>query len=248
MFVHPYGVHRHQIAELTLPEAEPPEAGWPVAVVVHGGFWTTANGGADRMLGLCADLVGRGWATWNVEYRRLGDGGEGGWPQTAQDVAAAVDHLATLDGERLDLARVVSIGHSAGGHLTLLDAAREDAAVRVCATVGQAPVTDVAYAHSLGGPGVEIIEAFMGGSPGERADAYTAASPVRRLPLGVPTLVAHGELDELVPTPMIVAYAEAAGDEAELVMLPGTGHFDHLEPAHRAWTAVVDWLERLSVR
>ncbi|MBA2349692.1 MAG: prolyl oligopeptidase family serine peptidase [Solirubrobacterales bacterium] len=241
---HTYGVHPHQVAELTLPEGEPPAAGWPVAVVVHGGFWTTANGGADRMVGLCADLVSRGWASWNVEYRRLGGGGDGGWPQTFGDVAAATDHLATLTGEPLDLTRVASIGHSAGGHLTLLDAARSGATVRVRATIAQAPVTDVLHAHALGGPGVEIIETFMGGSPETRADAYAAASPVQQLPLGVPTLVVQGELDDLVPTPMVTAFAEAAGEECELALLPGVGHFDHLEPDSPAWATVVDWIRR----
>lgn len=235
-----YGEHPHQVAELTRPRGAAPAAGWPVAVVVHGGFWTTANGGMDRMTALCADLVARGWATWNVEYRRLGGGGNGGWPQTFEDVAAAIDHLATLPG--LDLARVVSIGHSAGGHLTLLDAVRPGAAVAVRATIAQAPVTDVAYARALGGPGVQVVEAFMGGSPTEVPAAYAAASPVQQLPLRVPTLVVQGEQDAVVPGAMVRAFAEAAG--AELVVVPDAGHFEHLEPASAAWAAAVAWLER----
>ncbi len=241
---HVYGDHPHQFADLYLP-ADHGGAPLPVAVVVHGGFWMTANGGADRMVGVCEDLAARGWAAWNVEYRRLGDGGGGGWPQTADDVARAIDHLAQLpDDVPLDLARVVSIGHSAGGHLTLLEAVREDAAVRVVAAVAQAPLTDVQLAHELGA-GVPIIEAFMGGAPADRADEYTAASPVRRLPLGVPLLVVHGDADEMVPPAMVcdyVAAAKAAGDEVTFDLRPGEGHFDHLDPSSPAWAAAAQWL------
>lgn len=242
---HAYGTHRDQFGELHLPDGDGP---FPVAVLVHGGFWVAANGGVDRMHGLCADLGARGWAAWNVEYRRLGDGSDGGWPHTGQDVSAAIDHLRELAGTHpLDLGRVVSIGHSAGGHLTLLDAARPDAAVRVAATVGQAPVTDVELAHALGGPGVAIIETFMGGSPADRPDAYVAASPVRRLPLGVPLLLVQGGLDELVPPAMVQDYADAAraaGDDVELVLREHDGHFEHLDPRTGAWATTAEWLAR----
>ncbi|UTI65238.1 alpha/beta hydrolase [Paraconexibacter antarcticus] len=242
---HAYGPERDQFAELHLPETAP-GAPLPVAVVVHGGFWTTENGGVDRMTGLCEDLVARGWAAWNVEYRRLGGGSGGGWPQTAQDVSAAIDHLVTLEDAPLDLARVVSIGHSAGGHLTLLDAARASAAVRVAATVGQAPLTDVQFAHDLGGPATQVVEAFMGGAPGAVGDTYAQASPVRLVPLGVPILLVQGELDDLVPPRMVAAFADAAraaGDDVTLELRPHDGHFDHLDPLRGAWATTADWLQ-----
>ncbi len=55
----------------------------PVAVVIHGGFWR-ARYDLTLMDALCADLVQRGWAAWNIEYRRLGNGG--GVPETLDDV------------------------------------------------------------------------------------------------------------------------------------------------------------------
>ncbi len=244
MATYAYGDHPHQIAELTLPAGEPPATGWPVAIVVHGGMWLTANGDLTRMVGLCDDLAARGWAAWNVEYRRLGGDSGGGWPQSAEDVAAATDHLATLENEPLDLSRVVSVGHSAGGHLTFLAAARSDARVPVTAAVGQAPVTDLLLAHGVGGQVAEVVGQFMGGTPEERPDEYRAASPAHIAPIGVPTLLAQGELDELVPPAMVSAYAEAAGSEAELQVFGGLGHFEHLDPASDAWQATAEWLER----
>jgi acetyl esterase/lipase len=243
-----YGDHPHQFGELTLPAAASAGRPVPVVALAHGGFWL-AEHGLERMRPLAADLAARGWAAWNVEYRRLGEGSDGGWPQTADDVSAAIDHLAVLaaEGVPLDLGRVVSIGHSAGGHLTLLDAARDPdtVAVRVATTVGLAPLTDVLHAHGLGG-GVDVIEAFLGGAPDARAAAYAAASPVTRVPLGVPQLIVQGERDELVPPDMVAAYVDAArtaGDDVRLDLRAEDGHFDLVEPGSAAWAAVVLHLE-----
>lgn len=248
---HAYGPHRHQFGELTLPAAAAPEGPVPVAVLVHGGSWL-AEYDLDRLRPLAADLAGRGWAAWNVEYRRLGPDSGGGWPQTLQDVSAAVDHLAALvaDGAPLDLGRVVSIGHSAGGHLALLDAARDPGtvAVRLRAVVGLAPLTDLPRAHALGDG--ETIEAFLGGTPDARTEAYAAASPVTHLPIGVPQLIVHGDRDDHVPLDMAAAYVAAArdaGDDAELQVCAEHDHFAVVEPGAAAWGAVRTYLETVGV-
>src|SRR5205085_5559980 len=105
---HAYGDKRSQYGELFLPNGGGP---FPVAVVIHGGFWR-AQYGRKLMRPLCEDLRGRGWAAWNLEYRRLGRLSGGGWPTTFDDLDAAIDHLRVLDAP-LDLSRVVTIGHSA---------------------------------------------------------------------------------------------------------------------------------------
>ena len=115
---HRYGPHRSQRADLYLPLGAGPH---PVMVMIHGGSWHKRYGRV-AMRGLAADLLRRGWAVWNIEYRRLGGDG-GGWPPTFDDVADAIDHLPTLDAP-LDLDSVSFLGHSAGGHLALWAAAR----------------------------------------------------------------------------------------------------------------------------
>ena len=119
-----YGPHPSQYGVLSLPNSP---GLWPVAVVIHGGFWRTAYG-ADLGADLADDLVRHGFAAWNVEYRRVGEDperGGGGWPATFDDVARAIDYLAELEDPRLDLDDVTLIGHSAGGHLALWAASRE---------------------------------------------------------------------------------------------------------------------------
>ncbi len=178
---HPYGTARSQFGELFLPDGDGP---FPVAVLIHGGFWR-ARHGRKQSRPLCADLAARGWAAWNVEYRRLGDGG--GFPRTLDDVAAAVDHLTEVPAHRpgaLDLSRVVAIGHSAGGHLAAWLATREVARVPVTGVVAQAGVLDLRMASALA-LSDGVVHELLGGTPGRAAGALCArvarrAAPARR--------------------------------------------------------------------
>lgn len=234
--LHRYGRHRSQVAELTLPGGPGP---YRVAALIHGGCWRARY---DRHLmdGLAADLAGRGWAAWNVEYRRVGFRAGGGWPATFEDVAGAIDHLAELDAP-LDLGRVAAVGHSAGGHLALWAAGRKSARVPLCAAVGQAAVSDLERAAAQGVCG-GMVDELLGGPPGRVPDRYREASPARRLPLEVPALLVHGGRDDIVPVAMSREFAAAAG--CELTEIADDGHFEHIEPDSRAWATVVAWLER----
>ncbi len=108
-----YGNDKSQFGELRLPSGG---GSHPVVVLVHGGCWRNYAGAAS--IGAMADaLKKKGIATWSIEYRRLPDAGSG-WPGTYQDTAQAIDYLRTLAPKyKLDLKRVVFVGHSAGGHL-----------------------------------------------------------------------------------------------------------------------------------
>jgi acetyl esterase/lipase len=240
---HPYGRARSQYGELFLPDGAGPH---PVAVVLHGGFWRAAYG-RKLMHPLCADLAARGWAAWNVEYRRLGRLSGGGYPRTLEDVAAAVDHLADLPKPKECLAlfrSVVAIGHSAGGHLAAWLATRPDPQVAVTAVVAQAGVLDLRLAAELG-LSRGVVRRFLGGTPAEAPDRYAAASPAQRLPLGVPTLLAHGGRDDVVPPLMserFAAAARAAGDDVALALHPDEGHFGHLDPGNPLWRSVTSWI------
>lgn len=201
------------------------------------------------MTDLCLDLAAHGVAAWNLEYRRVGSGG--GWPETFLDVAAGVDLLANV-GARLDLTRVVAVGHSAGGHLALWAAARHtlpveapgaDPRIVVNAAVSQAGVLDLRLAAELK-PSAEPTRALLG-DPTEHEDRYGLTSPKERVPLGIPQLVLHGDRDDSVSMRIATSYAaaaRAAGDECELRVLSGTGHFEHIDAHSYVWHAARDWL------
>ena len=242
---HRYGVLPDQFADLSVPAGGGP---FPVAVLLHGGFWRERHT-LELMEPLARDLVGRGWAPWNVEFRRVGEVSGGGYPLTLEDVAAGIDLLAALDAP-LDLDRVVAIGHSAGGQLGLWAAARRDPAVRPAAVAAQAGVLDLRAAER-DPDGEGAIAIFLGGPAAEVPERYADASPIERLPIGVPQLLVHGDADVRVPVDTSRRYAEAArvaGDEVELVVRPGEDHFVHLDPAGGAWADVVRWLGRFGAR
>ncbi len=242
-----YGSHRSQHAELRLPRGiDLP----PVVVLIHGGSWR-ARYGRVVMRGLAGDLLRRGWATWNIEYRRLGDGG--GWPETFQDVAAAIDLLAELDLP-LDLAHVNFLGHSAGGQLALWAAGRAHLAtgapgahprVLPIRVISQAGVCDLAGAHHAWRGGV--VAELIGGAPDAVPERYAIADPMTHIPLEMPVLLVHGADDETVSVNFSRGYERAsgrAGGEVSLVEIAGApgGHRAHIDPRGAAWRAVVRWL------
>jgi len=240
-----YGDHPDQVANLHLPARE--GGPWPCVVLLHGGFWRTEW---DRtlMTPLAVDLAGRGVAAWNVEYRRVGQPG-GGWPGTLEDVAAAIDRLGEIP--EVDTLRVVTCGHSAGGHLALWLAGRhrlpEGAPgagphVRPRAAIAQAGVCDLerAFSDDLGRGAV----AGLLGPPADAPERYATASPGALVPLGVPQLLVHGSADDIVPITQSRDHA-ARDDAAELVELDGADHFDVVDVAHPAWAEVVARLPAL---
>ncbi len=247
---HSYGPHRSQRADLHLPDGPGPH---PVMIVVHGGAWRQRYG-RIVMRPLAADLSRRGWAAWNIEYRRVGGGG--GWPQTFADVAAAVDHLATLDAP-IDLERVSVLGHSAGGHLALWAAGRCNLPggspgslgpepVMLRSAIAQAGVCDLAGAYRRWGG--NAAHELMGGSPRELPGRYAVGDPMELLPLPVPALLVHGTEDELVSVALSRSFEQAAreaGTVVELVEIPGRSgrHRAHVDPRGAAWAAVVSRLD-----
>lgn len=244
-----YGEHPLQVANLHLPTGD--GGPWPCVALIHGGFWRS---GWDRtqMTPLALDLAHRGVAVWNVEYRGTGRDG-GGWPETFLDLAAALDHLASL--EEIDSERVVACGHSAGGHLALWSACRGalppasvlgGAAVVPVAAVSLAGVCDLgAAARDRLGDGA--VQALLDAEPDEEPGRYALASPVELLPVSAAVLLVHGTDDVDVPVSQSRAFVTAAGAQAgggpvELVELPDADHFDVIDPAHAAWAAVVQQL------
>lgn len=249
--IHRYGDHPAQFGELWLPAAGAPAAGPGTIVIIHGGFWRAPY---DLSLGrpLAADLASRGYATWNLEYRRSFAGG--GWPATFEDVAAGIDLLADLP---VDATRVVAIGHSAGGHLATwaagrgrLPSAAPGAGPRVAVTgvIAQAGVLALADCarEKVGNTAAPDL---MGGMPDDEGagERYRLADPIQAVPVPATVVCMHSRADGDVPfgfSERYVAAAVRAGGTAALRETRGD-HYTLIDPATPDWAAVIDELPPL---
>lgn len=244
-----YGEAPSQVAELFLPKGRGLH---PVVVLFHGGCYQKDLEGFPQTSSMAADLAGRGYAVWNVEYRKLGEAGAG-YPGTFQDVGTAVDRLR-VEGPKygLDLHRVITLGHSAGGHLALWAASRgklpADSPLRVTeplkigAAISLAGIGDLAqHGKAFGLPcGEDTLDRLVDAK--HRKAPLADTSPGELLPTGVKVVMIHGVFDAVMPPYTGRAYVlkvRKAGDPAEVVVIPDAAHFDVVIPTTPAWKTVV---------
>jgi acetyl esterase/lipase len=234
-----YGDGPQQFGDLSIPGGDTPV---PVVVLIHGGFWRNQYD-LTLMEPLADDLVDRGYAVWNLEYRRIGDDG-GAWPGTLDDVAAGIDALADAARDHaLDLDRVAFVGHSAGGHLALWAAGRAalpaDAPgsapdVTPVVAIGQGAVVDLVGGAEDGLGGGAVVD-LVGGTPTEYPDRYVWATPA--LGAGPQMVSIVGSADTNVPPPYSLDPRQPGA--IETIEIEGADHFDLIDPSSSAWQAVV---------
>ena len=252
-----YGPAPDQFAELWLPPSPRPH---PVIVLIHGGCWQENLPGLELMDYIAADLRGRGYAVWNIEYRRIGALG-GGFPGTFTDTGAALDELGNVAARyKLDLKRLVVVGHSAGGQLALWAAARARLPASsplftphplpVFGVVTLAGINDLEAYRATGGDacgGPATIDALVG----RRDRPYADTSPAALLPITARQIVISGMLDPIVPQRFGQDYANkaaSAGDNVQQLVVPGAGHFELIDPLSAAWRAIIPLVEAMARR
>jgi len=177
-----YGPEALQVGDLLRPEGSQRYRG--AVMLIHGGFWRSTYT-RDLMVRIAGDLVQRGYAVWNVEYRSVGSGG--GYPETFQDVSQAFDWMTCGDAAERGLRGipVAVMGHSAGGHLACwlgLQACLPtepgrlgpQAGLKPRAVVSQGGVLDLiaAYEQNLG---FGAVKALLGTAPSD-SEARTRAA------------------------------------------------------------------------
>lgn len=250
-----YGAAPSQFVELFKPAGKGP---FPVLVLIHGGCWTVHFGGIEQMRNMAGDLVRRGIAVWNVEYRRVDEDG-GGYPGMYQDVATAVDRLKTeAAAHNLDVTRVAVMGHSAGGHLAQWAASRHR--LPQSSPAWRADPLPLPHVISLGGLAdlrneEQLIKTscdrtmsqLTGAASAGRPDVFADTSPAEMLPSGVHTTLITGELDTVSPVRAAQDYArraQAKGDAAEVVVLPNASHYDEVAATSPAWKLIYPYIHK----
>jgi acetyl esterase/lipase len=253
----PYGDDATQFAELRLPSGGGPH---PVVVLVHGGCWKAQYASLRDLAPMGDALKAEGIASWNVEYRRLGQTG-GGWPGTYADVGRAIDHLRQVAPVyRLHLGRVAVVGHSAGGHLAMWAAMRQRLPpkspayaadpVPLRGVINLAGTIDMRenIAHMEAECRDTVVTAMLGGTPESVPERYREVSATSMVPLGVQQILVWGEHENFVPVSLARGHVDAAtkaGDRARLIVIPAIGHFESASPQSSAWPTVLGAIRSL---
>ena len=239
-----WGAEEWQFADLYMPDIESPfanEHGLPCVMLIHGGFWKSEYT-SELMKPIAEDLAEAGLAAWNIEFKRWNEKESGVWMDTLSDVLRAWGQLALLPG--IDIMRSMVMGHSAGGQLALILAAKAER--KPWLAIAQAPITDLVGADraKLSDDG-DAVRRWIGCAPEE--DESLWSNPVDNPPVA-PVLLIHGEEDDEVPIEQSETYArvmKAKGSDVQKVWLPGD-HYSIIDVASDDWlvilNAILDWL------
>src|SRR5438132_9710416 len=228
-----YGADPNQFGDLRVPKSKGP---FPVVMNIHGGFWR-AKYDLAHAGHLCAALTAKGVATWNLEYRRVGNAGAG-WPGIFEDIVNGYRFISqNANRHNLDSQRMAVTGHSAGGQLALCLAARETSVKNVVSLAG---VIDLQQAWELHLSNNAVVE-FLGGPPEQVPEHYAEADPMR---LGISKArqcVIHGNVDDIVPPHFSRKYYEKKkkqGEDIHLLEIEKAGHFELIDPRSAAWPRI----------
>ncbi len=251
-----YGENEYQYGDLRIPDTKGPH---PVIVIIHGGCWLSQFD-LHLMDAMATELTAKGFATWNLEYRRVGNEG-GAWPNTFLDVAKGLNHLKLIAKDyNLDLRRLVVTGHSAGGHLALWLAHRnrvpkhsdiyDPDPLPISGVVSLAGIVDLrTYLDRTGRSCGSSVDDLMGGLPEEVPQRYDHGSPINLIPSEIPQILVTGKRDNIVPLLHVNPYFEKATQldlKIESIEVDNAGHFEVIAPGSVAWPFVESALMKLS--
>jgi acetyl esterase/lipase len=226
-----------QFADLRIPSTKAPPGGHPVIVFIHGGAWRS-EWSKNYTEAFVEALAAQGFATWDLEFRRIGHRG-GGYPGTFEDIADGADHLTSIAASHmLNLDKVIVVGHSSGGHLALWLAGRSQLPessplfrvepIKLRGAVSIAGVNDLELSYTLGNR-TDVLTLIKADSLESGVPRLEETNPARLLPLGVPQTTMIGQRDSQWRLEMTSRFAEqsvAAGDISKVLIVPEANHMD----------------------
>ena len=197
-------------------------------VVIHGGAWIEGDKAEMQFVVDSIKKRNPGYAFVNLNYRLAINGAANIFPAQELDVKAAIDFYLAKTTEYKVSNDLILLGASAGAHLALLHAYKNDPAKHVKAVVDFYGPTDLVAMYNE-----NLILQFgliivIGNSYSGNASSYIQSSPINFITAqSPPTIVFHGLIDDLVPpaqSTLLIDKLNSAGVINKLVTYPNEGH------------------------
>lgn len=226
-----YGNHQRNVLDIALPANRNTQT--PVVIFIHGGAWVL--GDRSVFATEIQQFASAGIACATVNYRYASDLSNTHHPALHEDIRAVVDHIASKSELwKVSPIRFGIVGHSAGGHLSLLTSYTLNSDGRIKACASWAGPSNFLDADQLAIDGAyDIFDTYTGTGLSTASDTalYMQASPYWMATASAPpTLLVHGTQDELVP------YSNTVRLQQRLDSLGVLNAFTTLQGAEHIWT------------
>ena len=242
-----YSLHPETVLDIVQARA-PALKNRPGVIVIHGGGWVEGN--KESVLErFCLPLVEHGFVVANVEYRLAQSATA---PAAVNDVLEAAKWFRDRAADyKVDPNQIIVTGNSAGGHLAMMvGMAPESAAlgpsIKIAAIINFYGISDVP--DQLQGPHLRPYAVTWIPEQLDRMELAKKLSPITHVRKGLPPVLSiHGDADPVVPYEQSVRLTKelkAAGDQAELITVPGGQHGFPPEEMSKLWPQIFNWLKK----
>lgn len=197
-----YGTDVNQSMDIYLPAGRSSTA-TKVIIFIHGGSWNAGDKTDfnEAITAIRPQLTD--YAIFNINYR-LANGGNNLHPAQMNDIQSAINFInSKADEYKVNASSVGLIGASAGAHLALLQAYKNNSNGNIKAVVdlfGPTNLTTLYNNHPVPAASQPVLINFLGATPATNPTLYFETSPINFVTAQTPpTLILHGDADYIVP-------------------------------------------------
>ena len=242
-----YSLHPETVLDIVQARA-PALKNRPGVIVIHGGGWVEGDK-ANMLERFCLPFVEHGFVVANVEYRLAQSATA---PAAVNDVLEAAKWFRDRAADyKVDPNQIIVTGNSAGGHLAMMVGMAPESAglgpsIKIAAIVNFYGISDVP--DQLQGPHLQTYAVTWVPEQPDRMELAKKLSPITYVRKGLPPVLSiHGDADPVVPYEQSVRLTKelkAAGDQAELITVPGGEHGFPPKEMSQLWPQIFKWLKK----
>jgi acetyl esterase/lipase len=242
-----YSLHPETVLDIVQARA-PALKNRPGVIVIHGGGWVEGDK-ANMLERFCLPFVEHGFVVANVEYRLAQSATA---PAAVNDVLEAAKWFRDRAADyKVDPNQIIVTGNSAGGHLAMMVGMAPESAglgpsIKIAAIVNFYGISDVP--DQLQGPHQQTYAVTWVPEQPDRMELAKKLSPITYVRKGLPPVLSiHGDADPVVPYEQSVRLTKelkAAGDQAELITVPGGEHGFPPKEMSQLWPQIFKWLKK----